>query len=394
MTVPNVNWLGYRTASALMNLQRTPLNPETENIGSNPKKSQDNQTASHTRIYLTNWPENTVFKTKWHESGTPPLINKLELETVGSYEKNFATCTDTTDPLLGFIPSCEPVFQSPMWTGGDDNLYTSASFAVNQMYQEDTDGDGTPETYYRIMQFTVYVDTDGTYVTDAFSDTTGNASPQDFGVDGVAHVDNGSFPAGYEDYTIFANFSAGTVIDAQGFIDDYIGTSVTDDTAKFCLRKSIDASHGLAQYIGLTSTYNPLIGIQAPGGGVLGNTHVFSFLEPAGANACGISQKHSTECKWYYTPTACQDCWYKGKELSVEITYKKATVTESMSFVGDVGELKKSLVLGSWETHSTVTQTLTLPEGFTRQQVGSTFSVPEVAGYVVTIDDIKLVSVT
>jgi hypothetical protein len=105
-------------------------------------------------------------------------------------------------------------------------------------------------------------------------------------------------------------------------------------------------------------------------------------------------QKQDTTCKWYYTPDACEDCWYKGKVIRVTVTYKKAPVTYTYVAPSYSVESSNVLTIGSWVSHSTVDYDLTIPEGYTRQQLGSTFTVPTEDGHIVTIDDIKFVSVT
>lgn len=395
--VPDDNWLAVRTASALLDLAGTPYSVSTDTISTTPKKkAQTNNVSMRDREYLTNWPADTVFKTKWHgnPASTPPFLNKLELETTSTVEYIKAMPYDTTDVLLGFIATAQPVYLSAMWTGGNDHCYASAEFAVNEHYQEDTDLDGTPEDYWRIMKFKVTWDLNGgggmTY-TD-YSDTTGNTSPEDFGAYGVAHVDNGSFPPGYDEFTIFAKFN-GSIVYGQQFLDDYGDQSYSGLSAHVCARLTADSAHGLSAFVTTeASSFDQLICLTGSSGIQYNQCRVFSFREGSTAKGCSISQKADTECKWQYTPVACEDCWYAGKVVTLEVAYKQAQVTDTVSYDGS-GNLKKSRSLGSWSAHSTATHTLTLPSSLSKTQLGTTFSVPTLAGYVVAIDDIRLVSV-
>lgn len=120
---------------------------------------------------------------------------------------------------------------------------------------------------------------------------------------------------------------------------------------------------------------------------------MFSARESATEIPAEFNQKIDTTCRWYYTPEDdCSDCWYAGKVVTVELTYKKAAISRTVS-ITTYGEGTITYNLGSWSTHSTVTQTLTIPSGLTKQAINAAFDIPTQDGYVVALDDIKLVSV-
>jgi hypothetical protein len=162
------------------------------------------------------------------------------------------------------------------------------------------------------------------------------------------------------------------------------------------MRLPADSAHDLSSFVHFlynSSTEAGWIVTSNDANGLHNN--IFSYRHASADKAPSRNQKMDTECKWFYTPSACEDCWYSGKTVTVDIIYKKAPITKTTSSDDDGTDwvVTSTNALGSWSTHSTVTQTLTLPSGFTRQQVGSTFSVPTQDGYVVALDDIKFVSV-
>lgn len=387
------NWLLRRGAGALFNLQRTPYVAGTDAITANPKKTQANQVHDHTRQYLTNWPASSVFKI----SGAGLTINGLELDTRFTYKTGGANPYhhDNTDQLWLDIAitvqnsgtqltSGAPVIWPTYFGGSDYSLYNTAEWFVNVAYQEDKDGDGTPEDYYEVFKANVSTAFDSSglvyfpcttaYYPDETSEMTGTYTA--------------AAPPQFPDVTIYANFGT-----TKKYALDALSAatlSSPSDGASFCARHPDDSAHGLASFI-IKQGNVPYV--QNPSGytanvGIIGSYRHASTDSPA--FEC---LQADCECKFFYTPDACDDCWYAGKTVTIDITYKQIQFTDNGPSEDGV-YLTKSVTKGSATTHSTVTKTLTLPTGLTRQQVGSTFTVPTLAGYAVVIDDIKLVSVS
>lgn len=396
MTYPNLNWLGRRTAGGLLDLQRTPLNPEIEPSGANPAKPRGNLNFGHTRKFLPDWPEKTVYKIRVKPTDgslANPTVNMLELEVTVTRKDALLTANANIDTMGAGLNSNDAVFSSYEWENGDDETYASANFAVNIPYQEDTNGDGIMEQYYFIWEYESYLGVTGgvLYWVNVGPFTTSAAtSPITYGAAG--HKGIGPAETLYPDYQIYAKFN-GSTLTAQDVLDAYTYDGTLLPMAKLMPRKASDSPHGLSAYPYLPSGNDPALTDSAVFPYVPTDSR-FATIKPAVTDKPqGLFQYHTATCKWYYTPVSpCQDCWYKGKVITVEITYKKALVT--MTYTAGTTEVHNSGTRGSWETHSTVTQELTLPEGFTKQQVGTTFEIPVVAGHVVCIDDIKLVSVT
>jgi hypothetical protein len=386
----NLNWLNYRRAGALFDLARTPYVVGTDGLTSNPKKAQGNLVANHTRKLLPDWPASTVFKIKG-TGGANVIMNKLELETtstVKTYTYNdLGTATLAWSDFI--ISPTSTIYADNVWSGGDNKVYGEITMYINAY----TPVGGTD--YWEIITYSRDI-----LGNESSSITYNNGAPNTSGnaclFNGVGMgPGSGSF---FDDpgNSIYAVFSGG-VYTGQDMVDDY-GTNpnVNTPTAYFCARSAADSAHGLSSYVILSSDgeNGSFIYTYSTGSDPLLD-NIFSYRHAATDNGAGTSQQNDTECKWYYTPNACEDCWYDGKVVTVDITYKKAQVTKSIVTDDDGSEWYADVThtLGSWSTHSTVTQTLTLPSGFSRTQVGSTFSVPTQAGYVVAIDDIKLVSV-
>lgn len=389
------NWLLRRGAGALFNLQRTPYVSGTDAITANPKKSQTSQIHDHTRQYLTNWPAKSVVKIK----GSGLTINALELETRHTYKEGYANPQhyENTDQLWMDIattvqnsgtqlPSGAPVIWPTYFGGSDWSLYDSAEWFVNVKYQQDKDGDGIVEDYYEVFKANVstsfydagniglgYFPCTTAYYPDETSEMTGAYTA--------------AAPPQFPDVTIYANFGT-----TKKYALDAISAAPTIgpyDGASFCARHPDDSAHGLASYVTKYGNVPFLNNTGTSRVGIIGSYRHASTDSPG-----ELCLQADCECKFFYTPDACEDCWYAGKTVTIDITYKQISFTDNGPGEDGSGMLNKSVTKGSASTHSTVTKTLTLPTGLTRQQVGSTFTVPTLAGYAVVIDDIKLVSVS
>lgn len=389
------NWQAQlRTAGALMNLQATPMDPLTTYVSGNPKKSQGNVVSDHDRTFLPQWPNNTVYRIKESPGivdTDTPLINTLELETSSVIKA--AGCNGDTSTFylmdsLGSAPGTGHQ-HSGVWSGGDGLVYKNVTIYQNLYTPADTNGDGILEDYWQVSTNVYGLDAYGAWYQVSGSIAYNAGSPTTTGI-ACAYNGNNTYGGFFADSnnSIYGTFS--NLIYANEFASTY-ATALTyaGNEAKFCVRKNGDSGHGLKNYV----SYNSNGYVLSANGSSMPNL-IFSVRESTTQNPVGNCNLQDTTCRWYYTPTnACSDCWYAGKTVTVEITYKEAQLTRNLTMYTE-GEYDVTYSLGSWATHSTVTQTLVLPSGTTRQAINAAFDVPTKNGYVVAIDDIKLVSVT
>lgn len=396
------NWQAQlRTAGALMNLQATPMVPASTSIDANPKKAQGNVVSSNDRAFLPQWPTKSVYRIREQSSvvtTATPLINKLELETTSIGNNGSVNGLGASIALIdsGVAYETGSGFKyDDVWTGGDNLVYEDVTFYHNEYSPLDLDNDGILEDYWTVTTRVWSMDSAGAWQLISSSQATLQTSPI---TTGTACAYNNTNPYGgffsvaqNSLYGVFTN-----VIYAKAWVDKYITTTFAHGQGKFCLRKSADSSHGLSAYAKYAAAPYPGVLLTSDAYAPFYNT-IFSARESTSQIPVGRNNLHDTSCRWYYTPTtACEDCWYAGKTLTVEITYKEAPISRSYTFIPEEGidDSNITYTLGSWATHSTVTQTLVLPSGFTRQAINAAFDVPTKNGYVVAIDDIKLVSVT
>lgn len=386
-----LNWQAERrSAGILFDLQRTPYVVGTDGISSNPKKVPDSDISAYNRGLYLNWAPDSVFKIN---SGSP-VINNLELET--SSVVKYGSCAG--EALSFYIMDSLYIWPNTghqhtgVWSGGDGLVYKNVTIYQNQYAPADTNGDGILEDYWDVATITYGLSSLGAWTQTSYSVASGAGSPTTTGL-ACAYNGNNTYGGFFAEpnNSIYGEFS--NVIYANEFASLYAvpppGTPV-GNFAAFCARKDGDSAHGLKEYISYSAggdvvAYNP---------GAYPNL-IFSVRESTTENAVGTNNLQDTTCRWYYTPaSSCPgDCWYAGKTVTVQITYKEASLSRTVTMYTE-GEYDVTYTLGSWATHSTVTQTLVLPSGFTRQAINAAFDVPTKNGYVVAIDDIKLVSVT
>jgi hypothetical protein len=383
------NWLLRRSAGALFNLQKTPYDKTVNGIDANPKKTQNSATVSHSREFLTNWPADTVFKI----SASSLAMNKLELETTSTSRSVSPVCADVTALYEIYLNAeVSAIYQSAMWSGGNEQAYVTMETAFNIWQPEyDSNGNLIAQTWQVHTRTTTW-DSSGTlYITsDSIDDFA--LAPNTLGTGAVPHIENGSGTGFFAEpnNSVWAKFTG--LINAKDFIEEYPGTGLSAPMAAFCMRSDADSAHTLTPYIQGGVYSNKGLFVTAPS---TSKNNIFSYRHTTSDKANGYLQKHDTTCKWYYTPNACEDCWYEGKVIKVRVAYKKAAITYTyMPATGTGDESYNTWTIGTWASHSTVDYDLTIPAGYTRQQLGSTFTVPVVDGYIVTIDDIKFISVT
>ena len=383
------NWLLRRSAGALFNLQKTPYDKTVNGIDANPKKVQTGDTVSWSREFLTNWPADTVFKI----SASSLAMNKLELETTSTWKRVNPITSGYIEFFWqeGLFGGCPAIFDSVNWSGGNNETYASVSTVANN-YTPTTDANGDLVDQWNIDYYSYSWSAAGDAILIASSEVDGASAPDTLGASSVPCIANGTGSYWFSEpkNSIHAVFT--TQINAKDFVDSYGASPSTTATAAFCMRKDGDSEHTLHPYIKTQDTNTGLLYTNTGGGLVVNN--IFSYRHTTSEKATGWLQKQDTTCKWYYTPNACEDCWYKGKTIKVTVTYKKAPVTYTYILPSSSVDSSNTLSIGSWVSHSTVDYDLTIPEGYTRQQLGSTFTVPTLDGHIVTIDDIKFVSVT
>jgi len=387
------NWLLRRSAGVLFDLQKTPYDKAVNGIEANPKKTPDTNIVSWSREFYTNWPADTVFKISGAPSGA--VINKLELETTSTFSQVIAEVGNLVDLWDGayFARGAPPIFDSVNWTGGTNEAYDSVDVVFN-LYEPFEDPPGTMNDAWRIESYTASWNSAGQAVESNFQVVYQALAPNTLGTGAVPCSMNGAGSGFFSDpnNSVWAKFSG--ITNAKDFMDEHVRNSGTVSTAAFCMRSDADSAHTLTPYVrGVTYTNFARFGSSAIGAAYTNN--IFSYRHTTSDKAMGFLQKHDTTCKWYYTPLACEDCWYEGKVIKVRVAYKKAPITYSyVTSDSPYGYFYNTWTIGTWASHSTVDYDLTIPAGYTRQQLGSTFTVPVVDGYIVTIDDIKFISVT
>jgi len=385
------NWLLRRSAGSLFNLQKTPYDKTVNTIDANPKKVQTGDTVTHSREFLTNWPADTVFKI----SASSLAMNKLELETTSTWSQASALTTDYLPiwDALYTASGANPIFDSVNWTGGTNEAYDSVDVVTNT-YTPYEVSPGVIVDAWQIQTFTSSWNSYGQAVESNYQELLLQPAPNTLGTGAVPCTQNGSGSDFFanSNNSIWAKFSG--ITNAKDFADEYVLNSGTVSTAAFCMRIDADSAHTLTPYVrGVNYTNFGRFGSSAIGATYTNN--IFSYRHTTSDKAMGYLQKHDTTCKWYYTPDACEDCWYEGKVIKVRVAYKKAPITYTYTTSPSYSDTFENLwTIGTWASHSTVDYDLTIPAGYTRQQLGSTFTVPTVDGYIVTIDDIKFISVT
>lgn len=402
MAITTDNPFVRRGALALVNLQATPMSPtggSAVDHYTDPQLADGHVTASNTRDLFPAWPADYVAKIK--RVGGGALKNLLRLRCRSSTIAGGGNAMDMVDPSssgLNFVLSVglqSMVNQSAVWSLGDDKLYASLTTKHNLYQGLDINGDPQWDVLTEVWS----IDSDGNLY--QVSSSVVNLSPTEDTFSN-AFLGNGTTFGG-EDYnalgiTVYAQFSVET--DYTDWIDNY-STDWTEDTYTSALqvyrsgREPAQAPHGLAQsyvttglFIGLhdrivADRVNPSTSLVLNG--------LFTYKLADSADATVFIQRDLVKARWLFTPTGCSPCPFAGKEVEVKVRFKQAVVTRTLT---PAGTYTLDLSIGSWSSHSEQTFTLTLPDSMTEQTLDSEFDFPSVAGSVVAIDDIEIVSVT
>jgi hypothetical protein len=285
------------------------------------------------------------------------------------------------------------VYQSNIWTSGDDLAYSQLTLIENRYrgQVEDPPGSGNYRDSWDIVEF-LYTSSINIYDTLTVSSVTDSPTPN---TSGDAFIGNNTTFGGenFADIYYYATYG-GAVLDYDEMIENFstVDWNYSDKTVSFSCRQSSQAEHDLEAYLYIQTGGDNRVKYKAPSIATTpSNTYTVKFVstDQIYGDQC---ERVETKAKWVYTPDAdaCGTCWYKGKQIVVEVTFLKAPLTHVNNTTGPGGET----TLGTWASHSVETFTLTLPDSTSETQIGSDFVFPEVAGYVVALSDIKLVSIT
>lgn len=388
------NWLAERGAGVLFKLQATPLTADLALVQA--YKPSGSKLHLHTRHYYPDWPQGTVVKVSRVNNSGQVVVNDLYLETVSNTKYQIDTIvsgvSDAMDAsgdanISGMFCSCD-------WVGGDDEVYQSGSVTFNAYQGNNEDGD----PIWNIQTKNYARDQYGTFY--EVSQSVQNAQPQPY-TTGAACVLNGGAGSGYlADPLNSAYASFTTILTSKDFLDNYTifpAANLTSSATRFNIRDPDDSPHQLSNYvIGYDTAPSTGDLFQIINGSVISRFNgIFSYEPSAAEIGALLNQRSRTTCKWVFFSEACEDCWYKGKVVNVEVKYKKLAI-EKVLTIGTTSTPPEIVneSTGSWADHDTVAYALTLPEGTGTKQIGASFEVPVVEGFIVAIEDIKFVSVT
>lgn len=384
------NWLAERGVGVMFRLQATPLTADLAEVQA--YKPSGSKTYLHNRHYYPLWPEGTVMKV----SRGGVVLNDVYLETTSTLKWQ----NDMGGTVSGISASLDAsgdantggMFCSCDWVGGDDEVYLTGSVTFNSYQGLDPNGD----PFWNIQTRTYERDANGLWL--PISESVQNNQPQPYTV-GAACVLNGGAGSGYlADPLMSAYASYSTIVTSKDFLDDFTPQGdYTSPSTKFAIRHPDDSPHELSDYVegyNNAPSYGELFVVRNSGIDDRFNG-IFSYEPTASEIGALRNQRARTTCKWMFYSAACEDCWYKGKVVNVEVKYKKLAVSKVLT-IGTVSTPPEIVneATGGWADHDTVSYALTLPEGTGTQQIGASFEVPVVEGYIVCIEDIKFVSVT
>jgi hypothetical protein len=403
MAITTANPFVRRGALALVNLQKTAMSPtggSAVDHYTDPQLPNGHVEAGNTRDLFPAWPSSHVAKIK--KVGGDALKNLLRLRcrssTIGMSTDGMMIIDPDTFGFSFIVTAQDQVSlvnQSAIWSLGDDKLY--ASVTVKHNLYRGLNQNGDPEWAVETAVFNLGLN--GELVLTSSSIVDPSPSEDTFS---NAFLGNGTTFAG-EDYnaaevTVYAQFS--TEVNYIDFIDNYSSSGTTDTYSE---EKQVFRSgrlptqdpHGLAEsYVttGVQSSGNSdriITEVVNPSTSLIRNG-LFTYKLANSADATVFIQRDLVKARWLFTPAGCSPCPFAGKEVEVKVRFKQATVTRTLA---PASQYTVDLSIGSWSSHSEQTFTLTLPDSMTEQTLDSEFDFPSVAGSVVAIDDIEIVSV-
>lgn len=407
MPITDDNPFVRRGALALVNLQATPMSPtggSAVDHYTDPQLADGHVTASHTRDLFPAWPADYVAKIKRVGGGALKNLLRLRCRSYTTGDAGWAVQMHSASEAGGdflLAPSIRSaVNQTALWSQGDDKVYAACTTKYN-VYRGTDPLTGQP--LYDIITYVWALDpTTCTMELVSTSSVTG-ANAEDTYAN--AWLGNGTTFGGV-DYaalgiTGYAQFSVS--VDYADYIENYMeGFSLVDNysTDLQVYRSGREPSqdpHGLAaSYVTIVPDGNNgsdrVVAAKVNPSTSLARNGLFTYKLADGEDPLVYVQKDLVKARWLFTPTGCSPCPFAGKEVEVKVRFKQATVTRTI----DTGSSTHSigLSLGGWSSHSEQTFTLTLPDSLSEQTLDSEFDFPSVAGSVVAIDDIEIVSVS
>ena len=383
------NWLARRSAGAFTGLQATPFVKTVTAISADPQKADTHVVDDNTREYYQGQPSGFVKKIR----GAGPVKGALKLRVTGKRDFGEGTfirpTADFKDVLVataigGGLDGGAMIYQSDIWTAGDDKAYKKITINGNLFMGQDGNGND----YW--TSWTTEFERDPATGSYEATVTFGPQTVYSPLTSGDPWLENPT-----DDYTFYATFenlmtyADSALTDQTGFGFDYGAHYLY-----FTPRITADSAHGLSDYAMMETVFGDKALIY-PGTSYSNYTY-YTFTPESTWIPAGDTVQQKVRCRFVYqTPTSCEDCWYEGATVEVKVRYKKAALTRVSATDPSTGLDGYKTTLGSWSSHSDVTKTLTLPaSGVGNQLLGSDFDVPEQAGYAVAIDDIEIISIT
>jgi hypothetical protein len=388
----------------LMDLAKTPMVPYPEEnydfLGGTTPLEPVHIVNEYTRSHFVGWLEEYAIKVKKDDQLERPLQNLLRLRVRTSYKvseipgrvglEEAAGAAIVAAAATGMASMM--VNQSNVWDGGDDLAYDSFTIRENIYNGKVEDPPGEMRDSWTVNIFTWSFDSDGTFSVLSFSENPDALAPS---TGGNSFLGNNTTFEGFDfsDRYIYGEYT-GNVVDYGTAITGFSTTVQSYNLSGYYSSRSEDQGqdpHGLENLIELNDQTDISPKAPTPNLGFLDSVAPFSFKHADTDQIYGTLQRFETVTRWVYTPDAatCGPCWYKDKEVEVEVTFVKALVTHTNGEEGG-----GTATLGEWEEHSTETFNLTLPDSINETELDEDFNIPEEDGYIVAISDIKLVSIT
>lgn len=400
-----------RTGGALTLLSQAPVASQSPGQVDIPHVVPVHNRFNHTREIYSNYPGEVAIKIKTDDPDQPANISSviansglLTLKLTSDIQVTRCSINDSSQinyesPLTALGYSSEMVFRSDFWSGGDNKQYDSVTY-----YHNTPTGDPPPLPQWSVTETNVSRTVDGTTGTLVSQTTSLSGSPN---TTGAASVYNGSTSPGGATFGAsewYADYSS-----VQSYSDLLTGGSILESVDHFKVRHDSQTSEqGLKAFV-----TNPSAPFDSPGWAGAGASSAPSTSDPKAlwsdipytftpndttwigvALVCRVKVK----CQFSYTsPTSCDRLWWPGTKVKLKVTYKKAEVirTYGAGSGGYSDILGYTPSLGAWASAGDEEIEVTLPSySATAQDLGTSWDLDEIDGYVVAIDDIQIIEVT
>lgn len=396
-----------RTGGALTLLSDAPVTSQTTQVNLPTLAPTHVRLAAHSRDIYANYPGEIAVKIRTDDPTEPnslvPFENSGTLTLRIDSTIEAALCNFQPD-ILDYDTSMQAlyydqhmIFRSDYWTGGDDAHYDDLVIYFNIL-----DPSAKPPVW-TVIETVISRDPDnesGTYISQ--NTASGAASPN---TTGAACIYNGSTSPTGADMTnieIYANFTG-----KADYTDLLVGGKTFTKSHDMKVRHSTQAGQGLSAFPFMNPAIADMpawsigtrVGPDIPTTTLWADGIPYTFT-PDDATwigsllACRVKAKAQFA---YASPTSCDRLWWPGRQISLKVRYKKAEVIRT--FGAGTGSFSSSYgyypSLGSWSDEGSRDVTVTLPAySSSPQLIGTQWDIPEVAGYVVAVDDIEITSVT